>query len=208
VNQSSSINADRDNPPNVISIVNSRAADTPAAGAVFQGVGEDVSRYGRVGVAVKSSNASDGVLTMEVSHDNVTWGGPTRTWADTRFGQPHMWNIVEKYFRIKYTNGNSEARDLSLQVQYSVNADIILGHQLNEVLTDDTEGIATRSVLVGKNPDGDYKNVGIDMNGLLQVESTDKFTHLLVEMVKEQRKTNQFLQFIAGDELLNDIEEF
>ena len=74
---------------------NSRDAATLAADAVFQGVGEDVSEYGRVGVSITTSNATDGVLTMEVSRDNVTWGGPTRTWSDTRFAQPHMWEIVE-----------------------------------------------------------------------------------------------------------------
>ena len=123
---------------------NSRDAATLAASAVFQGVGEDVSLYGRVGVAISSSNATDGVLTMEVSQDNVNWGGPNRTWADTRFGAPHMWNIVEKYFRIKYTNGTTEATDLAIQVHYSVNADIDLGHQLNEILTEEVEATIVR----------------------------------------------------------------
>lgn len=135
---------------------NSRDAATLAAGAVFQGVGEDVSAYGRVGVAVRSDNDSDGVLTMEVSQDGINWGGPTRTWGNTRFGAPHMWNIVEKYFRIKYTNGTTEATNLAFQVQYSVNADIDLGHQLNETLSLDVESNITRpsdftdEVLIGR----------------------------------------------------------
>ena len=125
---------------------NSRDAATLAAGATFQGVGEDVSKYGRVGVSIVSDNATDGTLTMEVSHDNVTWGGPTRDWADTRFATPHMWNIVEKYFRIKYVNGTTEATNLSIQVQYSVNADIILGHQVGEILPAETETVVVRPV--------------------------------------------------------------
>ena len=104
---------------NAISSVNSRTAATLAAGAIFQGTVEDVSAYGRVGVSVSSDNATDGILTMEVSHDNVTWGGPARTWADTRFAEPHMWNIVEKYFRIKYINGTTQATALSIQVRSS-----------------------------------------------------------------------------------------
>jgi hypothetical protein len=138
--------------------LNSRAAATLAAAATFQGVGEDVSQYSRVGVSVTSDNATDGTLTMEVSHDNVTWGGPTRTWADTRFAQPHMWNIVERYFRIKYVNGSTEATNLSIQVQYSVNADVLLGHQLDETLINETEAIIVRSVGVGEDPLGTYKN--------------------------------------------------
>lgn len=123
---------------------NSRDAATLAASATFQGVGEDVSKYGRVGVSIKSDNATDGVLTMETSHDNVTWGGPTRTWADTSIAAPHMWNIVEKYFRIKYVNGTTEATNLSIQVQYSNNADIVLAHQLNESLAPEVEAQIVR----------------------------------------------------------------
>lgn len=137
---------------------NSRDAANLAAGATFQGVGEDVSKYGRVGVSIVSDNATDGVLTMEVSRDNVTWSGPTRTWSDTRFAQPHMWNIVEKYFRIKYVNGTTEAINLAIQVQYSSNANILLSHQLNETLLDETEALIVRSVGVAQDPLGNYKN--------------------------------------------------
>ena len=157
---------------NVISAdgVNSRAAATLAAGATFQGVGEDVSKYGRVGVSIVSDNATDGVLTMEVSRDNVNWGGPTRTWADTRFAQPHMWNIVEKYFRIKYVNGTTEATNLAIQVQYSSNANILLDHQLNETLLNETEAIVVRSVAVGQDVSGAYRNVPVTGEGKLQVD--------------------------------------
>ena len=150
---------------NLISTANSRAAATLAAGAVFQGTVEDVSNYGRVGIGISSDNATDGILTIEVSHDNVTWGGPTRTWADTRFAQPHMWNIVEKYFRIKYTNGTTEATNLSIQVQYSNNANVLLGHQLNETLKDETEAIIVRSVGVGQTSGGHYQNVDVTHRG-------------------------------------------
>lgn len=123
---------------------NGREAATLAAGATFQGVGEDVTGYGRVGIVARSDNATDGVLTIEVSEDNVRWGGPTRDWADTRFATPHMWNIVEPYFRIKYVNGTTEAANLSIVVQYSNNADVVLGHQLNEILPQESEATLVR----------------------------------------------------------------
>lgn len=129
---------------NLISTANSRAASTLAAGAVFQGTVEDVTHYGRAGIAIHSTNSTDGVLTIEVSHDNVTWSGPPREWSDTSIATPHMWNIVEKYFRIKYTNGTTEATALSIQVQYSKNASIVLGHELNAILPAETEAQAMR----------------------------------------------------------------
>mgnify|MGYP003629799131 CR=1 FL=1 len=156
---------------NTISVVNSRAASTLAAAAVFQGVGEDVSAYGRIGVAITSDNATDGVLTMEVSHDNVTWGGPTRNFANTSIAEPHMWEIVEKYFRIKYTNGTTEATNLSIQTQYSGNGGVLLAHQLDATLIAETEGIITRSVLVGKTDGGDkYINVPVGADGHLEIQ--------------------------------------
>ena len=132
--------------PNKISTTsfNSRNAATLAAAATFQGVGEDVSKYGRVGIAIHSTNSTDGILTIEVSHDNVTFFGPSRDWADTSIAVPHMWNIVEKYFRIKYVNGTTEATALSIQVQYSNNADVVLGHELSEIIPAESEAQLVR----------------------------------------------------------------
>lgn len=155
---------------NTISTANSRPASTLGASVTFQGVGEDVSNFARVGVSIRSDNATDGVLTIEVSHDNVLWGGPTRTWADTRYSQPHMWNIVEKYFRIKYVNGTTEAINLSIQVQYSNNASVLLGHQLDETLTDEAEATIVRAVLVGQTSGGKYVNIPASSVGGLKID--------------------------------------
>ena len=179
--------------PNKISTLNAFGPATLAPLAVYQGTGEDVSEYGRVGVAVTSSNASSGVLTMEVSHDNITWGGPSRNWSDTRFSQPHMWNIVEKYFRIKYTNGTQEVNDLCIQVQYSNNADIILGHQLDEELKDEVEAIVTRATLVGRNADGRYNNIAIDDLNRLQVnQEENENTRVLKQVLTELKIMNEY----------------
>lgn len=157
---------------------NSRDASTLAAGATFQGVGEDVSGYGRVGIAITSDNATDGTFTIEVSHDNVTWGGPTRAVADTRFAEPKMWNIVEKYFRIKYVNGTTEATNLSIQVQYSNNADILLGHPLNHTLLDEMGAVLTRAVINGPDESGVYQNVqSINKDGKTSIYTVAGFTN-------------------------------
>lgn len=132
--------------PNAVSTVNSRAASTLAAAAVFQGTVEDVSTYGRAGISIRSDNATDGILTIEVSHDGTLWSTPFRTWADTSIAAPHMWTIVEKYFKIKYTNGTTEATNLSIQVQYSNNSGIFLAHQADEILTPEAEAILVRPI--------------------------------------------------------------
>ena len=166
---------------NLISTLNARAASTLAPGATYQGASEDVSKFGRAGISIHSDNATDGTLTVEVSRDGVIWGGPDRTISDARFAQPHMWNIVEKYFRVKYTNGTTSAANLTIQVQYSVNSDTLLGHQLDETLLDETEAIVTRSVLVGQVLGGSYVNVPVAHDGKLRVDMPQSaFGELLV----------------------------
>ena len=147
---------------------NSRDAATLAASATFQGVGEDVLAYARAGISIVSDNVTDGTLTIEVSQDNSTWKASTRTISNTTNGEPHMWNIVEQYFRIKYVNGSTEATNLAIQVQYSNNSNILLGRQLNQTLLDESEGIIVRSINVGKTDGGTYKNVPVSIEGHLK----------------------------------------
>jgi hypothetical protein len=90
-----------------------------------------------------------------------------------------MWNIVEKYFRVKYVNGTTEATNLSVQVQYSVNADTNLAHPLDETLIDEMGATLTRSVLVGEDNNGVYRNVPVDTIGQLAVNVHDQTTRSL-----------------------------
>ena len=191
---------------NKISTSNVRVASDLGAGAIYQGTGEDVTKWGRAGISVTSTNQSNGVLTIEVSRDGVTYGGPTRNFSDTRFAQPHMWNIVEQYFRIKYTNGTVPAVNLAIQVQFSANADIILGHQLDANLLDETEAIITRSVLVGKKSDGNYLNVPLSENGDLLTQSQDiNQEQVLTDILTELKKTNLHLSMMT-DTIIKDTE--
>ena len=71
-----------------------------------------------------------------------------------------MWLVVEKYFKILYTNGSTEADNLSIQVHLSTDGSIFLAHQLDGTILDETESIVTRSVLTGLKDDGTYNNFG------------------------------------------------
>jgi len=194
---------------NKISTSNVRASSTLAAGAVYQGTSEEVTKFGRAGISITSTNRSNGVLTIEVSRDGVTYGGPSRTISDARFTQPHMWNIVEKFFRIKYTNGTLAAEGLTIQVQFSNNADIILGHQLDETLIDETEAIITRSVLVGKTTAGVFQNVPLSIQGRLITEpNSDNTDSLLRELITELKIQTLHLAEITNQKITEkDVEE-
>ena len=158
---------------NKISTLNSVTLTNVSGGTVWAGQSEDVSKYGRAGVSIWTpfGEFCDGVLTVEVSRDGSNWGGPSRTFSNTAIAQPHMWNIVEKYFRLKYTHGSTSASTLVIQTQYSVNADILLGHQLDETLIDETEAIITRSINVGQDPLGTYSNFKSDGVGFQTLDN-------------------------------------
>jgi len=134
---------------NKISINNSLLTGTGLlAGATYTGTSEDVSKYGRVGISIYTAfgNPTDGTLWIEVSRDNVNWSTIPRTFSDTSTAQPHMWNIVEKYFRIRYVNGTTPTgTDFSIQTQYAVNSEILLGHQLDEFPLPEHEAVNVRS---------------------------------------------------------------
>lgn len=189
---------------NRISTLNSVVLTNVSGGTIWTGTGEDVSLYGRAGVSIWTpfGESCNGILTIEVSRDGVNWGGPNRTYADTSVAQPHMWNIVEQYFRIKYTHGSTSATTLVIQTQYSVNSDVILGHQLDEVLIDETEALITKSVLVGKEPDGSYSNIRNDGyaiqtttplsgDGIYEssIISTEGFSQIQTELFADQTGT-------------------
>jgi hypothetical protein len=161
---------------NYYSAIGVNSTQTPlASGATFQGTSEDVGDYARAAICFYTpfGEPTDISVTIEVSHDEINWSGPTRTVANTSVANPIMWAIAEKYFRIKIVNGTSTASVFSVQVQYSNNDDILLGHPLNETLINETGAIITRSVLVGKQDGGAYANVPVTAEGHLEVALHD-----------------------------------
>ena len=154
---------------NIISTNNSRDAANLAADATWTGTGEEVGNYGRVGVSFVCDNAASGTLWFEVSHDGVNYSGPPRTVSNLSAAQPFMWNIVEKYFRIRFVNDGVEAQNLSIQTQYSNNIDIFLNHALDETLKDEYGALLTRAIIGGQTGGGVYKNVPVNERGRLMV---------------------------------------
>ena len=184
---------------NQISTNNSVVLTNVSGGTVWTGTAEDVHKWGRLGVSVWTPYGEfcSGTLTMEVSRDGVNWGGPDRTISNTAIAQPHMWNIVEQYFRLKYTHGSTSATTVVIQTQLSVNADTILGHQLDETLKNETEAIITRSVLVAADYAGNFRNTRVDSEGHLRVNLDEPLT-AFGEIAMAQPTPVAQLDFVYG----------
>lgn len=175
------------NSGNLISTLNSTSV-VLGPGEIFQGTGEDVSKYGRAGISIWTpfGEITNGTLTVEVSRDGVNWGGPSRTIPDTTVAQPVMWEIVEQYFRIKYENGPDTASQFAIQTQYSNNGAIFLGQQLGDALSDTLTGIATVGSIQGKDRDGVYRTVAVDNAGALRVSDGEDMDQEILRDIRGQ----------------------
>lgn len=187
---------------NMISTVNSTTLTPMTSGQTWTGTAEDVTKYGRAGISVYTpfGEATDGTLWVEVSRDGTEWSTIPRTFSDTSTAQPHMWAIVEKYFRVRYVNGSSSATTFQIQTQYSVNDDILLSHPLNEVPLPEHEALQVKSVNWGTDPNDIYVPQSNDGYVTASVSTTplgtggtfttgimdvSKYTQVIVEMTSD-----------------------
>ncbi len=85
--------------------------------ATYQGTSEDVTGFTTASVSIYGSlNTATGTLFFEVSSDNVVFSSIKRIVPQLSFDIPHMWNIGERYFRIRYLN-DSVAQTGSFRIQ-------------------------------------------------------------------------------------------
>ena len=190
---------------------NNSTSTVLGAGEIWTGTGEEVSAFGRAGISIWTpfGEKTNGTLTIEVSRDGVNYGGPSRDIPDTTIAQPVMWEIVEQYFRLKYTNGPNTASQFVIQTQYSNNGAIFLGQQLSDTLTDSITGIATVGTLQGKDLSGNYHSVQVDNKGALRVsDGHDTDTELLQHVHAQLHLLNaRFEEAFQTGITLKDIDD-
>ena len=147
------------------------------AGASFTGVSEDVSNYTTIAVAFNASAKSDGTLYFEVSQDNVNFISIPFSIPDASIQTPKIWNVVEKYYRLKYTNGATpQSGTFQLQTKYSNGQELGLLTAADQELTAETSVQATKSIITGQNKAGEYKSGVVDSEGHIKVHLHDPTT--------------------------------
>jgi hypothetical protein len=107
---------------NIISTLNS-SSTLLTASSVFTGVGEDVSKYNSVVVAVKTDQ--DGTFSVQFSNDNSNWDSTlTRYYRTNQIEAPHRFTITRKYCRVVFTNTSaSDQTYLRLQTVFGEKSD-------------------------------------------------------------------------------------
>jgi hypothetical protein len=129
-------------------------------GAEYTGAWEDVEKYSTVAIAIIGTLATDGTLYIESSQDGgTTVNSVPFAVPDTTFDLPHIWNVVEKYIRIRYVNGTTPMTGaFQMQTKYSNAQSLGLLQEAGDTITPQTDLQIVKAVGTGTNPDGTYKN--------------------------------------------------
>ena len=132
--------------------------------AVFTGVWQDLSGYHGISVLVDGTSAgtADGVLQMQFSHDGSTVHRDISVpYTDVTAAAPKTLGVVAQYFRVIYTNGTTATTSFDLQTMLHT-TQVSLVSRLSGTMSDNTDVTDTRSVNMGKQPDGTYLATPID----------------------------------------------
>jgi hypothetical protein len=155
-----------------------------SAGAVFIGLAEDILDYGGIALFVTSDVASaDGGIEVQYSKDGSTnWrtaevytlvAGAEKWFTPPTFGA---------YFRVKFTNGGSDQTFFELTTILRKNPFKWSSHNIEDSITDEDDAELVKSVITGKDPNGDFINVGIQLSGALKTSIEDGQTGRRVEV--------------------------
>jgi len=148
--------------------VSSLNATTTAlnSGVTFTGVGEDVSAYPSVTVALKTDQS--GTLYIDFSTDNSNWDSTLSFNVDASVNEVHRITVTRKYFRVRFTN-TSVSNQTYLRLSTLFGAQQTLTSPLNGTIQNDADSVITRSVLMGQTDAGIWGYVPIDSNNHLEV---------------------------------------
>lgn len=120
------------------------------------------------------ASATDGLI-YEFSHDGINIG-LSKAVSVPIAGDAHTVTHIAKHFRIKYINGSIPSTKLVIQVIHHRNKNKPLTSNVTQEITDASDVENVRSVIVGKNSGGTYRNVTIDPENSLNVSITNPTT--------------------------------
>lgn len=145
----------------IISIGNSILDIPLAGGATFLGPYEDVSRYSYITYAINGAPAlAGGTLSFEFSFDQaqVDISVPL-TVLNVDEHPPHTLVPIAQYFRLRYVNGITPLTNFRLQTTFHNSKSKGLSRFAVQPFTDYDDVELSRSIIVAKNPAGDYENI-------------------------------------------------
>jgi hypothetical protein len=118
-------------------------------GGVFTGVAEDVSQYAAVSVQVRTDQASAGNgLVVSFSPDGTNWDTPYVVTVSANQEKTIVRPVVNKYFRVTYTNGATPQGFMRLQTIFHA---VAPGPTMIDTLGDAKETLTPRALVRSDN---------------------------------------------------------
>ncbi len=143
---------------------------TLGPGETFTGVGEDVTEFVEVRVAVFSdvASATDG-LNIEYSTDNVNFDHDDSYTVPAGTGKNYGVQRVAQFYRIVYTNGGTIQTVFRLTTIFNRVAGMPSSHRIQDSISDDDDAVLIKAILSGKNPSGTFVNFSSTAGGNFKV---------------------------------------
>lgn len=155
----------------VVSQVNSTT--TPLlANASFTGNWEEVLDYADVSVTVNSDQPSSSLgVRVEWSTNGTDIDAFDDFKHDGINGDQWSVGVKARYFRLKYTNGDTDQTHFRVQTLLHYIYSKTSSHRINDSIDDHDDAELTKSVLTGRDSSGVYRNVSVDEEGKLVTSS-------------------------------------
>ena len=141
-----------------------------ASGETFTGVGNNVSSYSSVVVAVKTDQA--GTLYAEFSQDNENWDSSLSSSVSAGVNEVHRYTITRPYFRVRFTN-TSGSTQTYFRLGCMVGFQPALTSTLNSAIQSDGDAVITRGLLMGQTDSGAFLNVPVTPEGHIEMAIHD-----------------------------------
>ena len=143
--------------PGHVSTKNS-VAFSPAGEATWTGEAEDVTNFGVISVNIRASqnSATDG-LVIEQSSNGTNWDHSDAFTIPANTGKVFSFQAAAKYYRVKYTNGETGAtiRLQTVLKPYYVKPS---SHRIKDTISGEDDAELVKAVITGADPGGDFIN--------------------------------------------------
>lgn len=139
-------------------------ADGDPVYAMYVGAWKNVTVYNGISISLSGTAASvcPGKIQMQFSHDGTTVHRSIDILVpDVATAAPRTIEVITQYFRIIYENANVPQTSFSLQIMLH-EQQVSMISRLNQNISDNIDVTNVRSVIVGRQPDGDYVNTPAD----------------------------------------------
>jgi len=144
------------------------------AGATYTGTWENVAAWTSASVAVLGTNATDGVLWIDVRKSGSTLYNSVpftkSNITSNAYNLPIIWNLIEDEFRVRYINGSTaQLTEWYLETKFSKAQSDSLVSTATSSIDENTPLTLHRTILSGQTDNGDFINVPVTPEGHMEV---------------------------------------